>query len=114
MRHISPSVAVGLRRRQRLLTLVSCNCVHVAHRRLCLGMPKAILANGHRRADLIEQRSIAVPKSMEAALVGVAKVDRCAASTPGRAFCFLGDAIASSRRRVVGWTQLPLPFCRFF
>ena len=44
---------------------VCLDCVRVAHRGLRFGMPQPILPDCHWRPDLIEQRGIAMPESME-------------------------------------------------
>src|SRR5437660_72101 len=44
------------------------NSVRIAHRRLCLCMPKSILSNGHRRTDLIQECGVPVPEGVEATL----------------------------------------------
>ena len=48
--------------------LVCRNYVRVTHRGLRLGMAQPVQANRHGRADLIEQRGVAMPKCMETTL----------------------------------------------
>jgi len=44
------------------------NYVRITHGRLWLGMPQPVQTDRHGRTNLIEQRSIAVPESVETAL----------------------------------------------
>jgi hypothetical protein len=44
------------------------DCVRITHGGLRFGVPKTIEPDRHRRTDLIEQRSVAMPKGMEPTL----------------------------------------------
>lgn len=50
---------------------VCLDCVRVTHRGLRFSVPQSILPDCHRRSDLIEQRGVAMPESMETTLRGV-------------------------------------------